>query len=131
MEVGDPFGPRPPGGWRCPTCGRSCQMAGARFPNGLSIRNVVCGRCGGSTRRASLHAKHSFAPKCRACGLDFDAFVKLRNLDGVIVSFNDECGTMRNARVVFEPTVTGTYRVVASSYADRATGAFRLSVCEE
>lgn len=62
---------------------------------------------------------------------DFDAFVKLRDADSVIVSFNDECGTMRNARIVFEPTVTATYRVVATSYADRATGAFRLSVCED
>jgi len=42
----DPFGPRPPGGWRCPTCGRSCQMAGARFPDGLSVRVVICRRCG-------------------------------------------------------------------------------------
>jgi hypothetical protein len=61
----------------------------------------------------------------------FDAFVKLQNADGAIVAFEDECGAMRTARMVFEPTQTATYRVVATSYIDRATGPFRLIVCED
>jgi len=62
---------------------------------------------------------------------DFDAYVKLRNSDGTVVAFEDECGALRNARIVFEPSVSGTYRVIATSFAERATGAFRLTVCEE
>lgn len=61
----------------------------------------------------------------------FDAFVKLTNLDGAIVAFEDECGAMRNARVVFIPTVTAPYRIIATGYAERATGPFRLVVCED
>jgi len=62
---------------------------------------------------------------------EFAPFVKVLNAEGMIVAFEDECGAMRNTRVVFEPIVTGTYRIVATSYEPRATGTFRLVVCAE
>jgi hypothetical protein len=61
----------------------------------------------------------------------FDTFLKLLNSDGAIVAFADECGTMRNTRVIFTPTRTETYRIVATSYEPAVIGAFQLTVCEE
>ena len=62
---------------------------------------------------------------------EFTSFVRLLNVNGAVVSFQDECGAMGNARIVFEPFETATYRIVAAASEERATGAFRLSVCEE
>jgi hypothetical protein len=61
----------------------------------------------------------------------FDGFVKVMNDAGTVMTFADECGPLRNTRVVFEPTASTTYRIVATATADRATGPFRLIVCEE
>jgi hypothetical protein len=62
---------------------------------------------------------------------EFDTFLKVLNPSGAIVAFADECGTMRNTRVIYIPTRTETYRIVATSYEPAATGAFQLMVCEE
>jgi len=63
---------------------------------------------------------------------DFATCVKLLNADGSIVAF-DEGGSMdMNTRIAsFEPTVSGTYRIVVSSFAENATGAFVLTVRED
>ena len=61
----------------------------------------------------------------------FDAFVKLLNREGTIVSFADECDAMRNTRIVYVPLENETYRIAATSYAAGATGVFRLRVCED
>lgn len=61
---------------------------------------------------------------------EFDAFTKLLNSDGAIVSFANECDRMRNTRMIYTPAETGVYRIVATSFEERATGAFRLIVCE-
>jgi hypothetical protein len=62
---------------------------------------------------------------------EFDTFLKVLNPKGAIVAFADECGPMRNTRVVFTPTRTETYQIVATSYNPAVIGAFRLVVCEE
>ncbi len=62
---------------------------------------------------------------------EFDTFLKVLNPDGTIVAFADECGTMRNTRVIYMPTRTETYRIVATSYEPAVIGAFQLMVCEE
>jgi hypothetical protein len=62
---------------------------------------------------------------------EFAPFVKLLNAEGSMVAFADECGPMHNARVIFEPTVTGTYRLVTTTWGPHETGTFRLYVCEE
>jgi hypothetical protein len=62
---------------------------------------------------------------------DFNAFIRLTNSEGGIVSFEDVCGAMKNARIVYEPTVTATYRVIAASGSERTTGTFRLWVNEK
>ena len=48
----------------------------------------------------------------------------------MIVAFDDG-GVGLNTRIVYQPTVTGTYRIVATSAANRATGAFALTLREE
>ena len=62
---------------------------------------------------------------------DFDAFIRLTNPEGGIVSFEDVCGAMKNTRIVYEPAVTATYRVIAASGSERTTGTFRLCVNEK
>jgi hypothetical protein len=62
---------------------------------------------------------------------EFAPFVKLLNADGTMVAFEDERGPMGNTRIVFEPTTTQTYRLVAASFSAGATGTFRLTVCED
>jgi hypothetical protein len=62
---------------------------------------------------------------------EFDTFLKVLNPSGAIVAFADECGTMRNTRVIYIPTRTETYRIIATSYEPAVIGAFQLMVCEE
>lgn len=62
---------------------------------------------------------------------EFNTFLKLLNPQGAIVAFADECGTMGSTRVIFTPTRTETYRIVATSYDPAVVGAFHLMVCEE
>jgi hypothetical protein len=62
---------------------------------------------------------------------EFDTFLKVLNPEGAIVAFADECGAMRNTRVIFTPTRTETYRIVATSSEPAIIGAFQLMVCEE
>lgn len=63
---------------------------------------------------------------------DFDAFLVLELDDGGKrrwVTDDDDSGGERNAQIRFTPTVTGTYRIVATSYR-LALGAFRVTVDE-
>jgi hypothetical protein len=62
---------------------------------------------------------------------EFDTFLKVLDPQGAIVAFADEGDAMRTRRVVFTPTRTATYHIVATSADAAMIGAFRLMVCEE
>jgi hypothetical protein len=61
---------------------------------------------------------------------DFEAYVKLMTTEDVIVAFEDESTPMRGARLVFTPTRTEVYRIVATTLMPNSTGAFTLNVTE-
>jgi len=42
------------------------------------------------------------------------------------VLVDDDGGSGTNSRITFTPTVSGTYRVVVSTYGEESVGAFRL-----
>jgi hypothetical protein len=58
---------------------------------------------------------------------DFDTYLRLENDAGVQVAVDDDGGDGLNARIVYTPTRSGTYRILATSY-KRATGRFTLTV---
>jgi len=62
---------------------------------------------------------------------EFDTFLKVLDPQGVIVAFADEGDATRTRRVVFTPTRTATYHIVATSSDPATIGAFLLMVCEE
>ncbi len=56
-----------------------------------------------------------------------DPIVRLDGVGGFITS-NDDGGVGLNARLVFTPTLTGNYTVIAGEAGDNATGTYRLTV---
>jgi hypothetical protein len=57
----------------------------------------------------------------------FDTFLKLKR-GNLIVAQNDDGGPGLDSRIVFTPMVSGTFQIVATSYAAGATGHFSLNV---
>lgn len=60
---------------------------------------------------------------------DFDTYLRLEDDAGLQLAADDNSGGNRNARLLFRPTWSGTYRIVATSSAP-ATGRFTLTVQE-
>ncbi len=58
----------------------------------------------------------------------FDTFLKLKRPGMGVIAQNDDSGPGRNARLVFTPFVSGTYQVIATSFAPGATGHFHVTV---
>lgn len=60
----------------------------------------------------------------------FDAFLLLQNNRGALIAQDDDSGGNLNSRIQFQPTASGPYRLVASTYNGRM-GAFTLRVVEQ
>lgn len=58
----------------------------------------------------------------------FDTYLRVTNQVGVVLVQNDDGGMGRNSRIVFRPLTNGFYNIVATSYANGATGHFHLNV---
>jgi len=58
----------------------------------------------------------------------FDTWLRVEDSQGNIMKQDDDGGLNLNARTVFTPTQTGTYTVVATSYASNVTGSFTLRI---
>jgi len=58
---------------------------------------------------------------------DFDTYLRLEDEAGVQLAVDDDGGEGLDARIVYTPTRSGTYRILATSY-KRATGRFTLTV---
>lgn len=50
---------------------------------------------------------------------------------GALIDDDDDSGQGYNSRIIFTPTVTTTYRIVAGEHGDNATGSYRLTVSED
>jgi hypothetical protein len=60
---------------------------------------------------------------------DFDAYLIVKDAQGVTLATDDDGGEGTNARITLHVDAGRTYRIVANSYGeDRATGLYRLSV---
>jgi hypothetical protein len=60
---------------------------------------------------------------------DFDAFLRLENADGKELKRDDDgFGEGLNARIIFECDKAGTHVIYATSFEEKATGAFHLRV---
>ncbi|MFO0967668.1 MAG: serine protease [Gemmataceae bacterium] len=58
---------------------------------------------------------------------DFDAFLRLENMAGTTILFDDDSGGELNSRMIFTTPVTTIFKVVATSF-DRNTGEYELSI---
>ncbi len=59
-----------------------------------------------------------------------DAYLFLEDAAGNVLAQDDDGGGGHNARIVFRPQKTDTYRVIATTYGQGETGAFQLAVIE-
>jgi len=59
---------------------------------------------------------------------DFDAFAVIQDLNGNVLSRDDDAGGNLNARITFTLPFTGTFRLIANTLRQGATGAYTLSV---
>jgi serine protease Do len=58
----------------------------------------------------------------------FDPYLRIEGADGKPLKEDDDSGGNRNARIVFTPEKDGPYRLIATSFAGGATGAYTLRV---
>jgi hypothetical protein len=61
---------------------------------------------------------------------DFDAYLRLEDSAGRQLAEDDDSGGGLNARLVFTPEVSGTYRVIATTFRPGETGDYVLKVRE-
>jgi hypothetical protein len=59
---------------------------------------------------------------------EFDAYLFLVDPFGNIVGMDDDSGGGLDARIVYRPSVTGTYRIVATTFRPFSTGRYRVHV---
>jgi hypothetical protein len=62
----------------------------------------------------------------------FDPFLRLQDKEGKKLAENDDIdpGVNRNSRIVLTPEASGTYRLVATAFTGRGTGAYTLVIRE-
>jgi hypothetical protein len=60
-----------------------------------------------------------------------DPFLRLQNASGKQLALDDDSGGNYNARLIFRAPATGTYRIVATSFANLGQGEFTLKVREK
>lgn len=56
----------------------------------------------------------------------FDPYLRIEDADGKQLKEDDDSGGNRNARIVFTPEKDGQFRLIATSFAGGATGAYTL-----
>lgn len=57
-----------------------------------------------------------------------DCFLRIEDAAGMQLAQDDDGGGMLNARLLFTPPATGTYRLIATTFKDRQVGPFVLTV---
>jgi hypothetical protein len=62
---------------------------------------------------------------------DFDAYLRIEDEQGKELAWNDDGGGERNARIAFRAPADGVYRVIATTFHDKAVGKFVLNVRSE
>ena len=62
---------------------------------------------------------------------DFDAFLRVVDEEGREKAFDDDSGGDLNSRIVFQPTASGDYGVIVTSFVANQTGAFVLAIQEK
>jgi len=58
----------------------------------------------------------------------WDNFLRLENAKGEQLAQDDDSGGNLNARITFPAPADGWYRIIVTSYAPRASGAYTLKV---
>lgn len=61
----------------------------------------------------------------------FDVWLRIEDASGRTLMNNDDGGSGLNARATFQPTASGTYRLVVTSYRSGATGNYTLQVRQQ
>ena len=57
-----------------------------------------------------------------------DPYLRVHDTSGTTISFNDDSGAVRDARLTFTPTSSGTYFLNAGSYNDSGVGTYQLTI---
>jgi hypothetical protein len=78
------------------------------------------------TYRVSMTAGNTYVLTMESA--QFDTFLRLETMAGQVLKVDDDSGQGLNARIVFTPNVSGTYRVIATSFAADKTGNFVIKM---
>jgi eukaryotic-like serine/threonine-protein kinase len=61
----------------------------------------------------------------------FDSYLRLEDAKGKVLAENDDISPQdQNSRLIFTPTQTGVYRIIATSFQQQGTGAYTLTIRE-
>jgi predicted Zn finger-like uncharacterized protein len=85
------------------------------------------GDCYCKVYQVRLTANRTYTIDMRRQAPDIDPYLRLVDANGINLREDDDSGGGRDARIVVTPSVTGDYRIVATTLV-RATGSFTLSV---
>ena len=58
----------------------------------------------------------------------FDAYLYLHDMAGVLLAFDDDGGDGLNSRITYKTQAAGTYKIIATSLGSRSVGNFTLSI---
>jgi hypothetical protein len=61
---------------------------------------------------------------------DFDAYLFLQDSQGKVLAEDDDSGGGLNARILFTPTREDIYRIIVTTFDEKETGAYTLTVIE-
>ncbi len=57
-----------------------------------------------------------------------DPYLRVHDASGAVISFNDDSGAVRDSRLSFTPTSSGTYYLNAGAYDDTGAGTYQLTI---
>ena len=61
----------------------------------------------------------------------FDPYLRIEDANGKSLAEDDDSGGNLNARIVFQPPQTGTYRLIVTTFQARTFGNFQLTITEQ
>jgi hypothetical protein len=100
----------------------------------LTIQDPLYARRGGPHKVHTIKLQADKKYQIDLTSLTFDTYLFLEDSDGNVIMEDDDGGEGLNARIIFQPTRTDTYRIVATTFGQgapsKAPGDYTLSVTE-
>ena len=105
------------------------KKATAAFAEIIIVRGTLTGKDTEQAHEVKMTAGNVYVIEMTSN--DFDTYLRLETANRKILAENDDIAPDNlNSRIIFTPKVDGLYRIVATSFQQRGTGAYTLTIRE-